>query len=112
MLIVPASGGSPARAVLVDWNWLMRGPAWTDFVGVLPLARADGVDVDRWLELSPLTQDVEAEAIDAFLATISAYMLGSADAPVWPGGPPSVRVHQRRYASTFLDWLGARRGWA
>jgi hypothetical protein len=111
-LITPATRDSPERAVLVDWNWLMRGPAWTDFVGVLPLARADGLDVDRWLRRSPLTRDVDPVSIDAFLATIAAYMLGSADAPVWPGGPPSVRVHQRRYASTFLDWLGARRGWA
>jgi hypothetical protein len=38
-------------------------------------------------------------------------MLGSADEPVWPGGPELVRVHQRRYASTFVDWLGERRGW-
>jgi hypothetical protein len=111
VLIVPASGGSPARAVLVDWNWLMRGPVWTDFVGVLPLARADGVDVERWLERSPLTRSVDPESIDAFLATIAAYMLGNADQPVWPSGPELVRVHQRRYASTFVDWLGARRGW-
>jgi hypothetical protein len=111
-IIVPATGQSRARAVLVDWNWLMRGPAWTDFVGVLPLARVDGVDVDAWLRRSPLTRSVDAEAVDAFLATIAAYMLGSADQPVWPGGPPAVRVHQRRYASTFLDWLGARRGWS
>jgi hypothetical protein len=111
-LVVPASGTRQARAVLVDWNWLMRGPVWTDFVGVLPLARADGVDVDGWLNRSPLTRSVDPQSIDAFLATIAAYMLGSADQPVWPGGPQSVRVHQRRYASTFLDWLGERRGWA
>jgi hypothetical protein len=110
-LIVPASGTTEARAVLVDWNWLMRGPAWTDFVGVLPLARADGVDADAWLRRSPLTTSVDPESVDAFLATIAAYMLSNADQPVWPGGPPSVRVHQRRYASTFLDWLGERRGW-
>jgi hypothetical protein len=28
-----------------------------------------------------------------------------------PGATPAIRVHQRRYARTFLDWLGARRGW-
>jgi thiamine kinase-like enzyme len=111
-LIVPASGGRTARAVLVDWNWLMRGPSWFDFVGVLPLARADGLDADGWISRSPLTRDVDPESIDAFLATIAAYMLGNADQPVWPGGPPSVRVHQRRYARTFLDWLAQRRGWA
>jgi hypothetical protein len=111
-LIVSASDGRTARAVLVDWNWLMRGPSWTDFVGVLPLARADGLDADGWIRRSPLTRDVDPESIDAFLATIAAYMLSNADQPVWPGGPSSVRVHQRRYARTFLDWLGHRRGWA
>jgi hypothetical protein len=111
-LIVPASDQRAARAVLVDWNWLMRGPSWTDFVGVLPLARADGLDADGWIRRSPLTRDVDPESIDAFLAAIAAYMLSNADQPVWPGGPASLRLHQRRYARTFLDWLGQRRGWA
>jgi hypothetical protein len=100
------------RAVLVDWNWLAVGPTWTDFVGVLPLARADGLDADRWLAASPLTREVDPAAVDAWLAVIAAYMLANAGSPVWPGGPPTVRTHQRRYARTFLDWLGARRGWA
>jgi Phosphotransferase enzyme family len=110
-VIQPAICGSGARAILVDWNWLMNGPKWTDFVGVLPLARADGVDVDAWVGRSPLTRSVDPDAINSFLATIAAYMLSNADQPVWPGGPASVRLHQRRYARTFLDWLGARRGW-
>ncbi|GAB3673631.1 hypothetical protein GCM10028814_01620 [Angustibacter aerolatus] len=99
------------RATLVDWNWLRPGPAWADLVGVLPLARADGLDAEAWLRRSPLTRDVDPDHVDAWLATVAAYMLANADQPVWPGGPASVRVHQRRYARTFLDWLGARRGW-
>ena len=102
------SGG---RAVVVDWNWLSLGPAWADLVGVLPLARADGLDVDRVLRTSPLTRDAEPEHVDSWLAVIAAYMLANADRPVFPGGTPALRVHQRRYARTFLDWLGARRGW-
>lgn len=101
----------PAGAVFVDWNWLVRGAAWVDFVGLLPLARADGVDVDAWVERSPLTREVDPEAIDAWLTVIAAYMLRSADQPVWVGGPATVRDHQRRYARTYLDWLAARRGW-
>ena len=99
-------------AVLVDWNWLSQGAAWTDFVGVLPLARADGVDVDRLLPRSPLTEGVDPDAIDAWLSIIAAYMLASSDDPIWPGGSEWIRVHQRRYARTFLDWLGDRRGWS
>jgi hypothetical protein len=100
------------RALFVDWNWLCVGPPWTDFVGVLPLARADGVEVDAWLDRSELTRGVDADAVDAWLAAVAAYMLANADEPVWPGGPTAVRVHQRRYARTFLDWLGDRRGWS
>jgi thiamine kinase-like enzyme len=99
------------RCVFVDWNWVSVGPAWTDFVGVLPLARADGVDVDAWVRRSPLTRHVEPEQIDSWLAVIIAYMLSVADEPPWPGGTPAIREHQRRYARTFADWLAVRRGW-
>jgi hypothetical protein len=101
----------PRGAVLVDWNWLVQGAAWVDFVGLLPLARVDGVDVDAWLARSPLTRSVPPEAVDAWLALIAAFMLRNADEPVWEGGTPAVRLHQRRYARTYLDWLAVRRGW-
>lgn len=101
----------PQGATFVDWNWLMVGAAWIDFLGLLPLARADGVDVDAWLARSPLTRGVDGEAIDAWLATVAAYMLSCAHQPPWPNGSPLIRQHQRRYARTFLDWLAARRGW-
>ena len=100
------------RAVLVDWNWVMSGPGWTDWVAVLSTARPDGVDVDAWLARSPLTRDADPEAVDSWLALVAAYMLQAADEPVWPGGPPVVRVHQRRWGRLLLDWLGARRGWS
>jgi hypothetical protein len=103
--------GENGRAWLVDWNWLCLSPAWTDLVGVLPLARADGLDVDALVRRSPLTAEVDPDDIDTWLATIAAFMLSQADDEVWPGGPPVLRVHQRRFARTFLDWLGARRGW-
>ena len=99
-------------AVLVDWNWLEPAAAWVDLVGLLPLARADGVDVDAWPARSPLTRHVDPHAIDAYLAFVVSYMLSRADDPLWPGVLPAVRVHQRRYARLFADWLGSRRGWA
>jgi aminoglycoside phosphotransferase (APT) family kinase protein len=99
------------RAVVVDWNWLSLGPAWADVVGVLPPARADGLDVDRRVRTGPLTRDADPEHIDSWLAVIAAYMLANADSPPFPGGSPVIRVHQRRYARMFLDWLGDRRGW-
>jgi len=100
------------QALFVDWNWLAVGPSWVDFVGLLPLARLDGVDVETWIARSPLTRDADPEHLDAWLALVAAYMLANADLPLWPGGTPWIRVHQRRYARAFLDWLAARRGWA
>jgi hypothetical protein len=101
-----------ATVTIVDWNWLGRGPVWFDLVGLLPPARADGVDVDALVARSPLTAGADPDAVDAFLAAVAAFMLEQADEPVFAGGPPVLRVHQRRYARLFLDWLGARRGWA
>lgn len=103
LLIDPAG-----RAWIFDWNWLCRGPAWTDFVGLLPLARADGLDAEAWLRRSPLTRDVPDEAIDVWLAVIAAYMLCAGS----QAEPEPLGSHRRRYARTYLDWLGARRGWA
>lgn len=99
------------RAVLVDWNWVMSGPGWTDWVAVLATARPDGHDAQAWVRRSPLTRDADPEAVDAWLALVAAYMLQSADRPVWPGGPAVVRVHQRRWGRLLLDWLGERRHW-
>jgi len=110
ILVVAAPGGGE-RAVFVDWNFLAVGPTWTDFVGLLPLARLDGVDVDAWVARSPLTDGVPADHLDAWVALIAAYMLANAPQPLWPGGTPAIRVHQARYARAFLDWLAARRGW-
>ncbi|HYY12658.1 MAG TPA: phosphotransferase [Kineosporiaceae bacterium] len=100
------------RVVVVDWNYLATGPAWLDVVGLLPVARADGVDVGAWVRRSPLLRDADPEHVDVWLAVVAAYMLAHADQPLWPGGHPAVRVHQRRYARLFLDWLAERRGWA
>ena len=61
---------------------------------------------------SPLLRDVDPVDVDVWLAVLAAYMLANVGKPLWPGAPPALRVHQRRYARLFLDWLGDRRGWA
>lgn len=98
-------------AVLVDWNWLSTGAGWTDFVGVLPLARADGLDADAWLARSPLTAEVDPDHVDCWLAVVAALMLARADPPS-PGPTATIHHHRRWFARAFLDWLAARRGWA
>lgn len=107
MLITPQG-----RARLVDWNWVARGPAWCDFVGLLPLMAHHGVDVDRMVERSPLLEGVDPEAVDSLLAVIVGYMVDACVQPTFPGSLSAVRDHQRHMARTFLALLGARRGWS
>ena len=107
MLITPEG-----RARLLDWNWVARGPAWCDFVGLLPLMAHHGLDVDGMVQRSPLLDDVDPEAVDAFLAVIVGYMVDACVKPTFPGSLSAVRDHQRQMARTFLALLGARRGWS
>lgn len=100
------------RAVLLDWNWVCTGPAWVDFVGLLPLASHHGLDVDGWMARSPLTTAADPDAVDALLAAIAVYMLTSLDVVPPPGCTPELRRHQRLMAQAFLAWLGHRRRWA
>jgi hypothetical protein len=95
----------------VDWNWLALGPRWMDWIGLLPMAHHHGIDTFAAIRSSPLTADVPADYLDAYNATIAAYMLYNADAPPPPGCTPALRDHQRLFAWTFLGWLATRRGW-
>lgn len=100
------------RAVVVDWNWVGPGPAWVDWVGLLPLMAWQGVDTAALVATSPLTRDTDPEDIDAFLACIVVYMLDGRDRPPPDGCTPALRRHQALMATAFLQLLGARRGWA
>jgi hypothetical protein len=106
MLIDPAG-----RCWTVDWNWLALGPAWLDWVGLLPLAHHDGLDTAAAIARSPLTADVPADHLDCFAAVIAVYMLNDLDAPPPPGCTPQLRRHQRLFAWAFLEWLAVRRNW-
>jgi aminoglycoside phosphotransferase len=99
-------------AVVVDWNWVGRAAAWVDWIGLLPLMAAQGIDTDDLLASSPLTQEADPEAIDAYLACIVAYMVAGFGQEVPPGCTPALRRHQLLMAHLFLDFLRERRGWA
>jgi hypothetical protein len=99
-------------ARLVDWNWVARGPAWCDFVGLLPLMHHHGLDVDRMMQRSPLLEGVDGEAVDAFLAIIVGSMVDSCVHPTSPGSFNAIRDHQRQMARTFIALLAHRRGWS
>ena len=110
-LLVDVTADGPATATVVDWNWVGAAAPWVDFVGLLPLMAAQGVDTDALVRTSPLTRDADPEALDAFVATIAAYMLGGYRKEPPPGCTPALRQHQLLMAQVFLDFLRRRRRW-
>lgn len=107
MLVTP--GG---RARLVDWNWVTRGPAWCDWVGLLPVMAHHGLDVEHRMARSPLLEGVDDDAVDAFLAILVGYFVDACVQPTVTGSRSAVRAHQRHLAATFTAMLTRRRRWS
>jgi hypothetical protein len=105
-LVVDRTGS----ARMVDWNWVSRGPAWVDFVGLWPLMAHHGLDVTRW-QGSPLLAGVDPDAVDAFLAVVVGLMVDKARGDDSSASLAVLRAHQRFTAHTFLSLLAGRRRW-
>lgn len=99
------------RVLLCDWNWPVLGAPWLDTVLLMVGPRGDGVDVDALLTRLPLTRDVPADQIDAFLALLTGYFWKQADERV-PPTSPYLRDFQRWQGDVCWAWLAERRGWA
>lgn len=99
------------RAWICDWNYLTRGPAWADWVGLLPYARQGGLDADALLRTSALSAGLPDDAIDSWLALLAAYMVVSGSSPEVPTSL-SLRAHGRFTARIMVDWVCERRKWA
>lgn len=97
------------RTWICDWNWLSLGAAWTDLVGLLITAHADGLDADAVWHASWLSEGVEDDRVDAWLALIAAYMLSAGEEPPADFASPWLRPHQRYFGAATLSWLEARR---
>ncbi|MEP6648632.1 MAG: phosphotransferase [Lapillicoccus sp.] len=110
-LLVSLADRGPAVATVVDWNWVGAAAAWVDWIGLLPLMAAQGVDTEALVASSPLTRDADPESVDAYVATIAAYMLGGYRDEPPPGSTPALRRHQLLMAHAFLEFLRGRRGW-
>ena len=107
LLVTPAG-----RARALDWNWVTRGPAWCDWVSLLPLMAHQGLDVAQLSARSPLLEGVDDEAVDAFLAILVGYLADACRQPTIPGSRSAVRAHQRFMALTFIELVASRRGWS
>lgn len=97
-------------ALLCDWNWPARGPAWLDAVWLLVSAHGDGLDADAVLARHPLTREADPDEVDGWLAMLCGFMLEARDRPV-PPTSPYLRVHARWWSEAAWSWLAHRRGW-
>jgi hypothetical protein len=93
---------------IVDWNWLCRAPAWADLGLLLPQVHADGVDLAP-AYASRLLAGIDPADLDAGIAWLATLMLLCADQPVFEGGSPWIRPHQRWTGEACLGLL--RRRW-
>lgn len=110
-LLVSSAAPATPVATVVDWNWVGAAAPWVDWVGLLPLMAAQGLDTEGLMATSPLTRDADPEAVDCYLAIIAAYMLGGYRMQPPPGCTPALRRHQLLMAQVFLELLRRRRRW-
>ncbi len=82
------------RAVLVDWNWALRGNPDLDLAGWLPALAAEGGPAP-W-ELS--------SGLGALAALVAARFGDRAGAPPSPGSRPGLRDMQRALGAVALAW--------
>lgn len=95
--------------VVCDWNWLAVTAPWTDLVGLLVSAHAEGHDADALLAGHPLGRLAEPRSVDAFLAMLAGYYTAQALEPC-PTNSPWMRVHQAWWRDASLGWLDERLG--
>jgi hypothetical protein len=111
LLIGRGAGGATERAYVLDWNWVTLGPAWCDWVGLVPTMHAQGHDLAELLDSTPLSRSADPHAVDVWLALLAVYMLVCCEDEPPPGTTIALRHHQRYYAKVFLDSLATHRGW-
>ena len=83
----------PDRALLVDWNWIVRGNPLFDVAAWLPSLAHEG---------GPMPEAVKPEA-GVFAAALAGYFCSRAPEPIIPDAPHVRRV-QREQAATALPW--------
>ena len=95
------------QALVCDWNWLTRAAPWVDLVGLLISVHGDGLDADAIPAEHPLSRDVPARAVDAFLVALAGYFIEVAARPAFAHSP-WMRAHQAWWRGATLTWLGQR----
>lgn len=98
------------RAWVCDWNWPAVGPRWADAVCLGISMFGDGLDAETLLAGTGLITENDHEAVDCFLAVLTAFFLLQSMQPANPTSP-YLRTHQTWYAEACGAWLKQRLGW-
>ena len=97
------------RTWICDWNWLSLAAPWTDVVGLLVTVHASGLDADAVLRSSWLSDGLDGDAIDAWLALIAAFMLAQSGDEPPSFASPWLGAHRAYFGTAALSWLQRRR---
>jgi hypothetical protein len=95
------------QGLVCDWNWLTLAAPWVDLVALLVSVHGDGLDAEAVLAGHPLSRDVPARAVDAFLVALAGYFTEAAARPPLPHSP-WMRTHQGWWRDATLSWLALR----
>ena len=95
------------QVLVCDWNWLTLAAPWADLVGLLISVHGDGLDAEAVLAEHPLSRDVPARPVDAFLVALAGYFTQAAARPALPHSP-WMRAHQAWWRDATLSWLALR----
>jgi Phosphotransferase enzyme family len=110
LLIGRAAGKAGGPAYLLDWNWVTVGPPWCDWVALVPGMQAQGHDLPKLLDSTPLSRSAGPHLLTS----------GSPwwRSPCWPDARLSHhRAPRRPFAATALlrrdlpNTLASHRGW-
>lgn len=93
--------------VFVDWPGAQIGAAWVDLLLMLPSAAMHGTDVQQIVEHHSLFRGVDANHVNAVIAAVSGYFIGTSILPP-PPGLPAVRAFQLAQGRAALRWLRVR----
>ncbi|MFI7602161.1 aminoglycoside phosphotransferase family protein [Actinoplanes sp. NPDC049681] len=96
------------EVLTVDWACACVGAAWVDLLVLL--GSVDGLDGEQIVRSHPVTRDVPAEAIDAFLCALAGLWARESRKPELPRSP-YLRRFQARNGELTLGWLAHRTGW-
>jgi aminoglycoside phosphotransferase (APT) family kinase protein len=97
------------RVVFVDWPHAWIGNAGCDVLTVLSSASIGGVDPGPLARRHPLTRDLQAEQVDAFLAAHAGFLLRLATS-AGRGGDPRLLETATALGLASLRWLKQRYG--